>query len=841
MNRYFKILLYVFLILTPSLFVYISFFKNLHLAWGDAPYFYPEGLEELVSGLSIWSQNGTDFGGRNLALWLSPMMVIYGALNKYLGLGNDAIVRILFYFPSVILAGFGPYFLTRYLKLSKTVQFFSSLFYLLNTYFILLIDGGQVGIALSYGVFPFTVLFWKRFLDSCSIHKFARALFATAALCYLDPRIAILSFLVIFLWQILEGRIVNLFWLILAGMLLIPVNASWLLPIIKGGVGGLSTSVTELQLSSLLNSLFLFAPHWPSNIFGKVVQPFFYFSFVPALAFGGLMFRKVDKKYYIFSLMFLFFAFVSKGSAPPLGSWYEFFVNRVPFGSIFRDSSKFIIPIVLLGGILIGNTVELASNLFRNIHLKRFVFVAVYLYLILLISPAVIGKMNFNLSARRESEDYLTIYNHLNQGSGSFKTLWFNEKPQVAFETSAKPALSANQLVSYRPFASINEGEDPYNFLNNTGFVNWLRVFGVKYIILSGNPRNIYPTEKDIANWWEINKLVSQTTGLTKEDWGTEIPIFKIEDPRPEVYSVKKLALVVGSDIIPTNKVPTAIYAESGKFDPNIFEKVRPDSLKIVLNGGNSTDLAMSFLQRYFKFVGDTSKSEWAIYSSNQYLKYKYELLIRDFKFRDFDFGCGMAFSTKKGEKINYVFEIPKDGEYIIAKRSGTLKQQKLTWNFEQKILKSGKFEYEIENNTNLEVLNTIAVISEEEFNSSVKQASAYISNFGIVGNLDSSLFDWHTVSVKEKGGLSKEYMTSGGDRWLIYTQNFDRGWESDTPNLHLPVFSMINGYYLGDSDRITVKFAGEKYLKLGNKVSLGSILTLLVSYLAYAIYRKFR
>lgn len=68
MNRYFKILLYVFLILTPSLFVYISFFKNLHLAWGDAPYFYPEGLEELVSGLSIWSQNGTDFGGRNLAL-----------------------------------------------------------------------------------------------------------------------------------------------------------------------------------------------------------------------------------------------------------------------------------------------------------------------------------------------------------------------------------------------------------------------------------------------------------------------------------------------------------------------------------------------------------------------------------------------------------------------------------------------------------------------------------------------------------------------------------------------------------------------------------------------------
>lgn len=825
MSKYYKKLFYVFLILISSFFVFISFFKNLHLAWGDAPFYFPEGLKQLVSGLPIWSQNGTDFGGKNLALWLSPIMVVYGALNKYLGLGNDAIIRILFYFPSVILAGLGPYFLTKYLKLSKTVQFFSSLFYLLNTYFILLIDGGQVGIALSYGVFPFVVLFWKKFLDNYSIHKFATALFATATLCYIDPRIAILAFLVIFLWQILEGRILNLLWLILAGVLLIPINASWLLTIIKGGAGGLSTSVTELQLSSLLNSLFLFAPHWPSNIFGKVVQPFFYFSLVPALVFGGLMFKKVEKKYYIFSLIFLFFAFVAKGSAPPLGTWYEFFVSRVPFGAIFRDSSKFFIPMLLLGGILIGNTVDSLSQLFKNVYLRWFVFDLAYLYILLLIFPAILGKMNFNLSARREGDDYQIIYNHLNQENGNFRTLWFNEKPQVAFETIGKPALSADQLTSFRSFASINEGEDAYNFLNNPSFVNWLRVFGVKYVILSGNSRNIYPTEVDIKNWSEIKRLVSQTPGLIKEDWGTSIPVYKIENFRPEVYSIEKLALVVGSDIIPKSKVPTVVYAESGKFDPSILEKVNPDSLKIIFNNGNVTDLAMSFLQRYFKSVGDTSKSEWAVYSSNQYLKYKYELLIRDYKFRDFDFGCGLAFSTKKGEKINFVFDIPVDGKYIIAKRTGIQAKQKLMWNFEKKTIKSGKFEVVIENQTNLEVLNTVAVIPEEEFNSSVKQAEAYVSNFKITRDFDSSLTDWHTSK----------------DNWLIYTQNFDPGWESDAPTIHLPVFSMINGFYLGDTDQITVKFAGEKYIKLGNKISLGSISVLLVSYLAYAIYSKFK
>lgn len=834
MNRHLKILFYALLILMPAVFVFISFFKPLHLVWGDAPFYYPESLKELVSGLSIWSQNGTDFGGRNLALWLSPMMIIYGALNKYLGLGNDAIIRILFYFPSVILAGLGPYFLTRYLKLSKNVQFFSSLFYLLNTYFILLIDGGQVGIALAYGIFPFIILFWKKFLDNLSVNKFASAFFATFVLCYVDPRIAILSFLVIFLWQILEGRIKNLLWLILAGILLIPINASWLLPLIKGGAGGLSTSVTELQLSSLLNSLFLFAPHWPSNAFGKIVPPYFYFSLIPILIFGGFLFRKIDKRYYIFSLIFLFFAFVAKGGTPPIGTWYEFFVSRVPFGSVFRDSSKFFIPMLLFGGILIGNTVDSLSNLPRNIYLKWFVFSAAYLYILLLIFPATIGNMNFNLSARRESDDYQTIYNHLSQENGNFKTLWFNEKPQVAFETLSKPALSANQLVSYRPFASINEGEDAYNFLNNPGFVNWLRVFGIKYVILSGDSRNIYPTEKDMKNWEEINKLVSQTPGLTKEDWGTTIPVYKIEDPIPEVYSVKKLTLVVGSDLIPAGKVPTAVYAESGKFDPKILEKVNPDSLKIVFTNGNATDLAMSFLQRYFKSVGDTSKSEWATFNSNQYLKYKYELLIRGYKFKDFDFGCGMAFSTKKGEKINFVFQIPTDGKYIIAKRLATREKQKLTWMLESKTLKAGKFEYDISNLSGTDVLNTIAVIPEEEFNKSSKLAESFISTFGATAGANESITDWHEVIVGNVSGLKHVYKVMEGDHWLIYTQNYDTDWVSNSSDLHLPVFSTINGFYLSQNNEIVVEYAGQRYLDLGIKISLGSIFVLLMSYLMY-------
>ncbi len=839
MHKRLSNIFHILLILVPVVFVFISFFKLLHLVWGDAPFYYPEGLKELVSGIPIWSQNGTDFGGRNLALWLSPLMVIYGSLNKYFGFGNDAIIRILFYFPSVILAGLGPYFLTKHLKLSKNVQFFSSLFYLLNTYFILLIDGGQVGVALAYGIFPFVILFWKKFFDGITVNKFALAFFVTFILCYVDPRIAILSFLLIFLWQILEGRIKDLLWMILAGMLLIPVNAFWLLPLIKGGAGGLSTSVTELQLSSLLNSLFLFAPHWPSNIFGNIVSPYFYFSLIPIMLFGGFLFKKTDKRFYVLSIIFLFFAFLAKGSTPPLGNWYEIFVNKIPFGSVFRDSSKFFIPMFLLGGILIGNTVDSLSNLFRNIYLKWFVFSAVYLYLLILIFPAIVGTMNFNLSARNGSSDDQIIYEHLRQESDDFRTLRFNEKPQTAFETANKPALSADQLTTFRPFASINEGEDAYNFLNNPNFIDWLRVFGVRYVILSGNPRNIYPTQTDIKNWSEENKLISQASGLIRQDWGTQDPVFRIDNIRPATYSTQKLALVVGADLPSSEKMPGAVYAEDGKFDPTVLTAINPNSLKIIFNQGNSTDLAMSFLQKYFKSPTDAQTSQWAEYSASQYLKVKYELLIRGYKFNDFDYGKGLAFSTKNGESVKYSFSIPTDGNYVIAKRTGTNQNQKLTWSLEKKELKAGNFEYEVKNESGTEVVNVVAVIPESEVNIAAKLAEKYISTFGVLNDFGSSISEWHDVTMNNPGSKIYKYKIIPGDNWLIYTQNYDSNWVSDASSIHLPVFSMINGFYLGNSNQVTVKFSGQKYLDLGAKVSLGSILVLLVSYLAYAICKK--
>jgi len=799
-------LIFWVLILIPVLLVFRNiFFGNLP-TWGDAPFFYPEGLKELFSEPLTWVTRNTSFGGVNSVLWISPIMFLMGAVHRFFGLGSDALVRIFFYFPAIIFSGAGAYWLVRYLKLSRLVCFFAPLFYILNTYFILLLDGGQVGIALAYGFFPLVILFGKKLLDKSSLNKFFVFLTAAFVLTVIDPRISIIALITLFFWQTLDAP-KKLWLLILAGVLLIPLNFYWIYPLIKLGAGSAGANIADLRLSSLLNSLLLYAPHWPGNIFGKVIPPPFYFALVPFLIFGSFLFKPKSKLYLNLVVLFLTFAFLAKGSTPPLGGWFDFLVNKVPFGFAFRDSTKFFIPLVLFGGILLGGTIS---------QLKSWVLrVGCYLFLLLLILPAFLGKMNFVLSGREVNADFQIIYQNLRNETGFFRTVWFPEKHSLAFETSAKPAIDARELVSLAPFANLNASEDVFNFLNNPAFVEWLRIFGVKYLVLSGDARNINPTEDEVKDWRTILSLVGKTPGLQKVAWGTEFPVYEIPDSFPRFYAVKSLAAVVG----PMLKDPVvAVYFEDGKFDPELLNGKDENSVKIYFNGKDKTDLTLSFLQKYFVSPGESPASQWAIYPSADYLKAKYELLIRGFGYRDFDYGQGIAFSTQRGEKIAFKFEVPADGKYYLASRQATLAKPNFSWTLEQKDFNKGTFTWGVENQADLTVFNTIALIPAAEFKKAQDQTEVFLKHFGTASLKDLQKVDRQPVDLAA--------IKSG---WLVLNDNFNPLWnlkkgvEYFTP---VPVYSSVNGFYVGpDWTDLRLEFRGQEYFRWG---VWGSVLTIL-------------
>lgn len=874
----------------PALFVFRALILPGHVVWGDAPYFYPEGLKELVAEPYGWTNRGNNFGGINNFLWLYPLMFLYGVLHSIFSLENDAIIRILFYFPAILLSVVSSILFVRYLTYSKIVQFFASLLYIFNTYFLLLIDGGQVGVALAYSLFPLTLLYLRKLIDIPSIRVFSVSLIFFLLLVITDPRIAVISVFSLLIWILSETFIARKWFLIQNLRFLIPlgiavggISAYWIIPTLRLGelIGNLD--VSRLQLLSLLNPLLLFQPHWSMNEFGRISSPPFYFIGVPLLIFGGLLFNRL-KKVWVFAFLVLVFAFLVKGETPPLGWWYGWLVNHFPFGIAFRDSTKFFAPLLLFAGVLSGVTIEQLARGVTLLHksvtfpFRLLVIVIPYFYFLFLIYPALQGKLNWVLSSKIPTNDFQKIYTHLKDKDGFFKTAWFPERNPLAFQTEEKPALDANLLVDERPFASLNVGTfDRFNFVHDSQFLDWFDLLGIKYLIFTGNQRQTILDEGQKKDWDDLLELVGNSKGLEKIDWGTTFPIFKIPEVKPRIFAVDKLIVVIGGDDIygklkkadPNFSVGNQgfIFLEDGKSDPKYLEGIVPESAILVFNNEKEMDFTMSFLRRFFisplgATKGIRGPSQWAIRSSSEYLRWKYELLVNGVNTKEFDYDKGIAFSSVPDEWIYFNLNVPEDGEYVFAARvlaknkdeileANTFygvqipfnTQGQFEWYWQEAtFLKKGTKKVAFKNVSGFHALNTLALIPKKDWDNAQKISRELIGRFQTV-NLDSTgvatLADllrngsWHKVDYQEISQTRYKILGFRKDQWVVFTDSYHPKWDledgGDSPSY--PFYSMVNGFYTSKPGEAEIVFSGQKDVRLAMTISLVSILAILASF----------
>ena len=153
-----------FLIFGIVFFVFWRFFlpgphvaTDLHLAFN----------QDLISQFSLpstWGSAGAVGLGEYAVgvLWAWPVHVIFGLLGK-LGLSHDLLMKTLGLPPILLIGVFSIYALLDYLKLGRWGKFAGTLVYLVNSYFVLLIDGGQIGLALAYSLLPAGWLFYKKY------------------------------------------------------------------------------------------------------------------------------------------------------------------------------------------------------------------------------------------------------------------------------------------------------------------------------------------------------------------------------------------------------------------------------------------------------------------------------------------------------------------------------------------------------------------------------------------------------------------------------------------------------------------------------------------------------
>lgn len=849
-NKY----LFFLALIVPYLIIFQAFFSQSPLSWGDAPFFFKENLRELVHLPFLWNFRNDNFGAPQVfTLWLYLPNLMSGIVGEIFKVPPPMVTRIVFYFPATILSIVGGWLVLKKFTTNLRAIFLGSFLYGFNTYNLTLLDGGQVGIALSYGLFPWSLYLVINFFQNGNFGNFFKALLILFVLINSDVRVFILELSLIFFWLIIErvakgkrllsDKLGRIFFLVI---LLLGLNSFWIVPVLSSSFDLIDLPYEMGQnFVSLLASFYLFQPHFPLNEFGKVAPTPFYFVLLQVLLTGGLLIRKSlseDRTYLGWLVVSFIFVFLAKGESEPFGNFYSLLVDNLPFGVAFRDASKFFIPLMMSAAIVLSLSYQRIEQAVTSNTFKLLATILIFCYLNLLIYPIFFNQLSGNLGGKQETQPFNLIYQKIVSQKDFFRTLWFDERPQLGFSSWAHPAISANLLFLERPFASMIEGSyDLYNFLHSPQLDSWLDLLGVKYVFFPENERKKSLTEKDRFNRQLFLRFIDTLPTLSKLDWQTGFSAYQTNSYKPHLFGQNKVFLVLGGEEIYQKlfkledfSLVTSgfIFLEDGKFDPPPLLEIDPSSIHLLISKReNLLDLNLAFLQPQMFSFAQTSSNQWALRDSKEYLKWKNELALGGIKTYDFDYGRGIAYSTIAGEKITFKVSSNKNDHYFLALRYANSSDSaglKVSWgdfskNFKSKFFdgfvweiagpfkaKIGNQPIEVENMGGMTALNTIALIPQDQFDKVklkldqwlAKITTSQVSKVEDLSSL-SPLFEKNIVSVDsfQKDPTHYQISIPAGLNWLVFTDHYHPGWRilEDSSSSPFPFYSMVNGFYVKD------------------------------------------
>lgn len=370
------------------------------LAAGDWLYLFEETIRSFSFWPERWGYHYSGMGGPNYASGLVYFFTTTAKLFNSLGASWPLIERLVWFGPIFGLTLFSSFFLAKQLFTGKSLFYWlTPVLYFFNTYFLLLIDGGQLGVAFGYSLAPLILGFLVSLPKN---HRWPRRLMIGLAFglqILLEPRIFLLTLGTVLGYFILVAGAKKVYGLLLFWPLLLAltVNLFWLWPAltVKGGAlppdYGTAGWIGFLSFANFSGTLSLLHPNWPENIFGKTYLLRPEFLVLPVLAFSSLLFINysrvsdlpagkagltslkagklnnslINNKVILhFNLLALLGAFLAKGSNPPFGWIYLWLFDYLPGMKLFRDPTKFYFLVALSYSILIPHSLAKIYQLF---------------------------------------------------------------------------------------------------------------------------------------------------------------------------------------------------------------------------------------------------------------------------------------------------------------------------------------------------------------------------------------------------------------------------------------------------------------------------------------------
>nr|MBI5455850.1 hypothetical protein [Candidatus Levybacteria bacterium] len=538
-NRYSKHSLLVLILIGILIIIFKPWFFSQGLVGGDWGYIHSLQFTSFTLFPSAW-ETIFNLGYVNTSfIWSGILLHLYiNLFGSFLNFNKLSLLGL--FIPFLIIGIYSIRALLWEVRIKDSwAIFLGTTLYMLNTYILIVVGGGQIMVGLSYAIAPLVLTIFMRLIHAetntkrsskglmGNINTYELTIYAGLVLglqILFDPRIAYIILMgvgIYFSYYQIFARnskllIRNLllsfiFVFLVPSFIAFMLHAVWIMPVIIGhtnpiqqlGVGFSSLDAVKFfSFAKLEDSISLLHPNWPENIFGKVgfLKP--EFLMLPILAFLSLLFVKglkssKEKTYILFfALLGLLGAFLAKGANEPFGGIYLWMFDHVPGFIMFRDPTKWYTLVAISYSILIPFAIrkiyEFLKQKTANLEFKiakyipNLFIVLILGYILFLIRPAILGKLTGTLAYHSVDKSYFDLAKVLDSDNRFSRTLWIPSVQRFGFYSNNHPVING------KDFFNVGSLQDVVKILEAPNSKYLLQEASIKYIIIP------YDSEKEI-------------------------------------------------------------------------------------------------------------------------------------------------------------------------------------------------------------------------------------------------------------------------------------------------------------------------------------------------------
>lgn len=564
-----------FLLLVPTIVLILyslrKWFTFQKLSAGDWIYLFPESYAQ-ITPFAAWDWRNFGLGSTTVpTLWLEAYTSFTAQFLPYIPW--ELYERVFWFFPFLIFSILSTFYLSHFLFRNKYQAIFSSLIYTFNTYSILLISGGQMGVALAYSFFPFVFLSLIKTTEGITLKRIIITGILLSILTMFDLRISYIFFVsafILFLFKFLKREKFSfsaLLGLTASVLLSFLIHFFWVLPLVLIGENPVSkfddayssiSAIRFFSFSFIENSISLLHPNWPENLFGKVYFMRSEFLILPIIAFSSLPFLVKEKNYiksWIVYLVILCLVgiFLAKGSNNPFGFINEILYKYLPGFVMFRDPTKWYLLIALSYSILIPYSLgkihdritDLSKARLKTLSVGSFLALILLAYFLFLIRPFWSGQVKGTFNPAPIDKEYIDFKDYINSKATFFRVLWIPRPHRFSYKSSDTPAVFLNELFG------VSSLDKNLRLFGDDETLRALQDASIKYVVvpIATSEKFLADSEFGPKDQTKIRKVLENTRWLRKVSGFNSLGVFEVPAPKSHFWIEKS----DGSQISLTN------------------------------------------------------------------------------------------------------------------------------------------------------------------------------------------------------------------------------------------------------------------------------------------------